>query len=879
MSESTLAVVEEPALLEREPALEALTDALADVARTLRGQVVFVAGEAGAGKTMLLREFCAALPREADAHWATCEALATPRPLGPLLDLATGLGDELMEQVAAGGAPHDVAASLLRQAEGRSPSVVVIEDVHWADEATLDVLRLVAGRAGGVPLLLLVSYRSDQVARTGPLRLLLGELPSTDAVARLEVPPLSADAVAALAEPVGVNPVALFARTGGNAFFVTEALAAADAALPDTIRDAVLARSARLSPSARLLLDAVAVIPGRTEVWLLDALQTLPAGAVDECLHAGMLTADGAAIAFRHELARLAVEESLPPDRRVDLHRRALQALGAEREPARLAHHAEGAGDAAAVLRFAVAAAEQASAFSAHREAAEQYARALRFAGDLAQPERADLLERYAAECYLTDMRAEGIDALGDVIEIHRATGERRRVAEALLLRARPLSCAGRGVEANAGIEEAVAILEALGESDRDIAKAYSEQSAMAMYDERLAEAIALGARAIEIAERTGDRETLIRALNNAGCAALLRRDDEGLAMLERSLALAREDERAAEAGRAYINIVSCLGVLYDWRRAEPYSTEGLTYCGDHGLEAWENCLLGMRAEADLSAGRFDSAVQIATDLLARVTDHMNARHGPLLVLALVRARRGDPDAGSPLDEALDAARADGSLQYHTPASSARAEVAWLQGQAGRIDEATSDTLAMALDRDALGSAAALLVWRRRAGLVDELPAQPLDGPHGIELAGDHRGAALAWTELEHPYEAALALAGADDEQALREAHEQLLALGASAAVAVLARRLRARGVRNVPRGPIARTRENAGGLTNRQLEVLALIADGLRNAEIAERLVVSEKTVDHHVSSILAKLGVRNRGQASAAAVRMGLLADARES
>ena len=271
--------------------------------------------------------------------------------------------------------------------------------------------------------------------------------------------------------------------------------------------------------------------------------------------------------------------------------------------------------------------------------------------------------------------------------------------------------------------------------------------------------------------------------------------------------------------------------------------------------------------------------MQIATDVLARVADHMNARHGALLVLGLVRARRGDPDAWSPLDEALDVARVDGSLQYHAPVAGARAEVAWLHGQRDRIGDETREALAMALERDSMGTAAALLVWRQRAGLTDELPAQMPDGPDWLELAGDHRGAALAWSELEQPYEAALALTGADDEQALREAHEQLLALGASAAVAVLARRLRARGARNVPRGPIARTRENAGGLTNRQLEVLALIADGLRNAEIAERLVLSEKTVDHHVSAILGKLGVSTRGQASAAAVRMGLLAGAGET
>ena len=327
MRESAVAIAGPPALLERDDLSGALADALADVAQSLCGRVVVVAGEAGAGKTALLRTFADAMPRGTDVHWATCDALATPRPLGPLLDLADVLGGELRRQVAMGAPPHDVADSLLRHAEGRVPSVVVIEDVHWADEATLDVLRLVAGRMRTVPLLLVVSYRSDQVGRTGALRVLLGELPSTTAVTRLRVPPLSAEAVAALAEPAGVDPVALFARTAGNPFFVTEALAAGEATLPDTIRDAVLARAARLSEPARSLLDAVAVVPGRTEVWLLDALQTSPPGAIDECLNAGMLTGDGAAVAVRHELARLAVEESLAPGRRVELHRRALAAL------------------------------------------------------------------------------------------------------------------------------------------------------------------------------------------------------------------------------------------------------------------------------------------------------------------------------------------------------------------------------------------------------------------------------------------------------------------------------------------------------------------------------------------------------------------------
>jgi DNA-binding NarL/FixJ family response regulator len=160
-----------------------------------------------------------------------------------------------------------------------------------------------------------------------------------------------------------------------------------------------------------------------------------------------------------------------------------------------------------------------------------------------------------------------------------------------------------------------------------------------------------------------------------------------------------------------------------------------------------------------------------------------------------------------------------------------------------------------------------------RAGL----PVEPPDGVperFRLQLAGQPEDAADLLRAEGADYDAAIALAGAADGPAVRAAHEQLRALGAKPAASILARRLRELGERQVPRGPRAATRENAAGLTNRELEVLPLLAEGLRNAEIARRLVVSPKTVDHHVSSILQKLGVANRGQAGAAAARLGVIA-----
>lgn len=844
-------------------------------ASTGTGRLAFIGGEAGVGKTVLVRILAQTVEGMARVALGACDALSTPRPLGPVMDVAPAVAPETGELLEAGAERAVVFQAFLREL-GQTPTLLIFEDAQWADEATLDLLRFLGRRLGQTRTLLVVTYRADEIGRGHPLTTVLGDLATADAVRRMTVLPLSEAAVRTLAAGSPLDPAALHRQTGGNPFFVTEVLASGTSGIPATVRDAVLARASRLSAQARGMLDAAAVIGMRIEPWLESAVAGEHADALEECISAGMLRVQDAVLTFRHELARDAILEAIPLPHKLALHRAVLAALrsspATRSDLPRLAHHAEAADDRDAVLEYAQQAGLRAETLGAHREAAAQYARALRFAADLPLETQAELLERRAYQCFLTAEFTEAIQTHERAIECRRTLGDPRKEGKSLRELSRILWCSGRIVDSGRRAQEAVDLLEQLPPG-RELAMAYSGMSAVCMNAEDAEGTRTWGTRALELAGRIDDTETVIYTLNNMGTMELLRGVPDGLEKLERSLELADRAGFLEHVGRAFIHLAWTASRT---RRFDLINrlAAGLEYCGERDLYLWRLWMVAYRSRLEFDQGQWSAAVESARFVAHYAQGSSMARIPALCVLALVRARRGESDVWPLLDEAKALAEPTAEFQHLAPVATAQAEVAWLEGRPEAVDAASADVMKRAMEVRDGWTLGELAYWRWRAGILKEPPQGVVD-LYGLPIAGDWRQASERWRKLGCPYEMALALADSGEEEALRQALETFEQLGARPMMGVVARRLREMGIRGIPRGPRASTRAHPGGLTSREVEIAALVVQGLSNLEIAKRSYVSVKTVDHHVSSILSKLGVRGRVDVTREAVRLGLASE----
>jgi DNA-binding CsgD family transcriptional regulator/tetratricopeptide (TPR) repeat protein len=848
-------------LLERESDVADFEQALAE-ARSA-GRIVLVGGEAGIGKTTLVRSVLGA----ADGMrvlWGACDALVVARSLGPVHDVARQTGGALAEAVENGAGREPLLAALLDELSTLRPTTIAIEDLHWADEATLDVIALLSRRLPETRGCLVLTCRSEALAAREDVRRVLESLPAAN-VTRIEPAPLSDAAVQRLARRARRDAADLHAVTGGNPFLVTEVLASDDS-VPRSVQGALRVRLADLPPQSRSVAELVSVVPGQAELWLVrEAVHATPS-AIDGCLAAGILELHDNALSFRHELARSAVEASLGPLRRRELNAAVLATLERQGaiDDARLAHHAQAAGDDAAIRRLAPAAAAQASRAGAHRQALAHWEAALAAGGD---DPRA--LGGVAFEAYLCGRNDRALEARRTELDVARANGDRVRAGEVTRWIARLQWLLGRSADAAETVAEAVTELRSV-RAGRELGMALSTRSQLAMLADRPDEAIAFGEESIALARRLNDRAVLAHALTNVGAARIGGHETErGRTELEQAFALAADDCEHAVRALANLAMVTQQRDPGDPRIGDDLE-RALAYAREHELDGPLQYLLGARAQFRLLRGNWDGAEDDARTSLA------TAGAGPgagvaMLVLGRLRARRGDPDASATLDGAGRLADASGEPHRVAAVAAARAEHAWLEGDTRGVVAAVRDvdTAHVAVRHPLVYAELAFWLWR-----VGACRRPPLNGGgYGLSIAGDPRGAAATWQALGFPYETADAASHGDKAAALT-ALETFDRLGALAAARRLRRRLQARGVRRVPRGPRPASRAAPAGLTPRQVEVARLITTGATNAEIARALVVSPKTAAHHVSAVLAKLGLASRREVQAAVTRLGLTA-----
>ena len=805
-------------VLEREDSLAELRRAVLAAADG-HGSVVLVVGEAGIGKTSLIRAFAAEAGRRARLRLAACDDLRAPRTLGPLRD-ALALADT-----------RDPFAALLEELANAPPTVLVVEDVHWADDATLDVLAYAARRIERLGAVLVLTFREDRVDALQRLLGIVAGVPHR----RLALAPLTLAAVERLSAGRDADPAGIHRLTGGNPFFVSEVLAAPPGGgVPASVADAVLVRVARLGAACRDALDQLSVLPSPATADVL----AFGLGALVEAETAGIVVAGPDGLGFRHEIARRAVEQSLPELRRRRLNAVVVRALRDSPHPdlARLMHHAAEAGDATTLLEFGPRAAREAAAAGSHRQALAHFEALLPYTDRLGARERAEVLDGYGWELYNAHRFNDAVHAGLAAAEGFAALGDDAALGRALAHLSRHLFMQGDTGEAERCIRRAVELLEHAG-TVGDRAHALLYRGAILAMTGQTATAVAALEASRSLAARRPD--LLALNLNYEGVA----RGDP--ARLRASITAARRAGEHEYEARGYTNLAEVLSLAGRLDELDACVREGLPFTEERGFWSHAYGLEVHRCVVLLRRGYWDDALAGLRALVERVEDPGMAYVYSVPWYGRLLARRGDPDAGPLLAEAWERASRQWLVIGLAYAGLASVEWAWLNGRA-----------------DVARSVAADLQGRLPPPLRDELARY-------LARAGVPAPPPVAPAPADDPYERALELADLGDRESLLGALAVLEELRAEPAAESVRARLRARGVRF--RRPRAQTRANPAGLTTRQLDVLALLEQGMTNADIAERLNLSVRTVDHHVAAVLGKLGVHSRREAGEAARRLG--------
>jgi predicted ATPase/DNA-binding CsgD family transcriptional regulator len=862
-------------LIERDSFLSLMRTEFEKVSEN-EGHSILVSGEAGIGKTSLVKAFCKSLQKQYKIYQGTCDALFTPRPLGPILDIIWQM--QGMDGWANTLSISDRSA-LFSQfyhelANQQESTIIVIEDIHWADEATLDFIKFFARRINRLHCLFILTYRDDEIHTHHPFRTVLGQL-SPDSFTRLQLTHLSRQAVEKMSIERGYNGEDVYSISGGNPFYVNEILANYSIGVPDNIRDSVLSSFNRLDEKTKQIWEILSVLPTGLEIKFLEKMEPAYATAIHNCLDLKILIPKNGLITFKHELYRRTIENSLSPLTRMSLNKRILDMFRENFEKnveiERIIHHAKNANENEIVVEYAPLAARQAAAVGAHIEASKLYLTAIEYYHGNDKDILLQFYESYAYECYLTNQIAEAIIYASKALNLSKEKNDIERTGNCMRFLSRLWWYHGNGKKAETYASQAIQLL-ADQPSSSAKAMALSNMSQLKMLSYEFDECISWGEKAIAMAKELADEEILCHALNNVG-TTLARVDlsrQKGTDLLKQSLEIALKKSLDEHAGRAYVNLASNAVKMKDYAFAKKVLTEGIQYCEERDIDAYTTYLLAFKARLSLEIENWNEAYRIAEDLIKKEDQPPVVKIEALVVVATVKMRRGD-DALPLLLEAKEKAFETMEPQRIIPAIIALLEYEWITGKS-LIEKTDLDYAITSLEfKGFIYEKSEFSFWLLKAR-KQKLPIEGFYEGYNTNNAKLALKASGLWKQLGCLYKQALTLFEGNDDNK-REAIEIIDKLGAEAICEKMKFEMRASGIKKIPRGTRKSTKSNPANLTGRELDVLQLLKDDLQNKEIAAKLFISPKTVDHHISAIFFKLDVNSRTKAVQEAIRLAII------
>ena len=862
-------------LIERDDFL-ALLQAQFNNVESGEGHCIFVSGEAGIGKTAMIKSFCKEQKGIYNIYQGACDSLFTPRPLAPLYDIMWQVKSDLWQSSNTIEERSVLFAGFFRELNNQKERfIIVFEDVHWADEATLDFIKFFIRRISQLRCLFILTYRDDEIHSRHPLRNVLGQLPP-DSFTRLQLTPLSRQAVAAMARERGYNGEDVYNISGGNPFYVNEILASYSTGVPDNIKDSILSVYNRQDEKTKQAWEILSILPNGFNMKYLEKTERTYSAVIKQSLDAKILVLKDEILFFKHELYRRTIEASLLPLTRVCYNKKMLYVFienyENKQEIEQIVHHAKNANEYDTVVHFAPLAAMQAASVGAHIEAAKLYLTAIESYRHTDKDILIKIYDGYAYECYLTNTVKEAIIYTEKSLDLWKQKNDIEKIGNCLRFLSRLWWFDGNRKNAESYAELAIA---ALIHQPSSISKAmaFSNMSQLKMLSDESEECICWGEKAIAIAKETGDEETVCHALNNIGSTMMLIPSSaiKGIELLHKSLQIALKNSYHEHVGRAYTALGTNSVTMRDYAVARTMLNEGIHYCEEKDLDSLRFYMLSWEARLNLETGNWNEAINIAGSLL-RNEEHVPVVNiGALVVVATIRLRKGEPEALPLLLRAKDMAFEIMELQRIIPVLSALLEYEWLTGQRCIETEVLDKVIGMMKKIEKITKKNKLYYWLRKAR-KEYLPLQERYDGYETGSITEALKEASEWEKMGAPYEQALALyEGSDDNK--RRALTIVHGLGANAVYEKMKLEMRTSGIKSIPRGIRKTTQSNPAFLTGRELDVLPLLKEGLQNKEIASKLFISSKTVDHHISSIFFKLEVNSRIKAVTEAVRLEII------